>query len=103
MGLAQTFGKESCIFHVTILPFRNFGGRDSLPCGGEGKSVGVAELCVYGNKAWNPLANALATRSGSGDPELAVTGRIIFGNWAVLTADGGWSPPSAPAVGRNGG
>lgn len=48
-----TFGKESCIFHVTILTFRNFGGSDSLLRGdalGSLRTVDDEVLWVEGKK-----------------------------------------------------
>ena len=64
-----TFGKESYMFHVTILTFRNFGGRDSFLPGDMVWSLTVAdvgELWVEGNKACNRRANTLAKQSESG-------------------------------------
>lgn len=64
-----TFGKESCIFHVTILTFKNFGGRDCLLWEDVGESLRAADavvFCVEGNKTCNPnrRANALAGHGG---------------------------------------
>ena len=65
-----TFGKESCIFHVRILTFRNAGGRDCLLWEDAAESLRAVDaevLCVEGNKDCNPnrRANALAGHAGS--------------------------------------
>lgn len=64
-----TFGKESCIFHVKTLTFKNFGGGDCLLWGDVAESLRTADagaLCVEVNKACNPKrrANVLAGHAG---------------------------------------
>ena len=91
-----TFGKESCIFHVTILTFRNFRGSDSLLWGDAAASLRAVDaglFCVEGNKDWNRRANTLAGHSGS---EQGQSLMIVAGTDRCSQAAGEfWWPPMA--------
>ena len=95
-----TFGKESCIFHVTILTFKNAGGRDCLLWEDPAGSSKAGVPCVEGNKACNPnrRANTLAGHAGSVGPkshDRCKNGPKFVGWWGVLpVAANGCSSPS---------
>jgi hypothetical protein len=97
-----TLGRESCMFHVRSLTFKNTGGRDCLFWGGAAESpwaVAAGVLCVEGNKACNPnrRANTLAGHARSARPkshDRCKNGPRFADCWGILVAVDGCSSTS---------